>query len=414
MSAAILVLLLVVLVLARVPLAVALGAGAAASIAILGREPLMSVAAGIFRGPQVALLFSIPLFVLASALLTSNVTALRTLRFADACLGRLRGHGALSCALGAFLFSAISGSSSATIAAVGCAAADGSPSGDAARHDIAALLCGVGAIALVTPPSIALVVFAVVTGTDLADLFLAAIVPAVLLFLLLAAVAWRRVHAPADAGRHVTARAWLASAAESAWSLLLVVLIVWALNAGLSALATALLATIYAFAVAVFLHRDIGAGELPRIALEAARNGGMLLLLAAGGLLFAAALGSDALGQKIAAHAAALGVPRWAFLAAVDVLMIVAAAFLEPTAIIAIVAPVIVSAASAMGIDDVRMGIVMAASIGVGMAMPPLGLNLFVASATTGIAPREMSQAMRPWIAVLLVLLAIVTFVPLP
>lgn len=411
MSATILVLLLVVLVLARVPLAVALGASAALSIAMLGREPLLSVAAGIFRGPQIAALLSIPFFVLASALLTSEATAARTLRLADACLGR-RGGGALSCTLAAFLFSAVSGSSSATIAAIGSAATAATPPDDAAKADIAALLCSAGAIGLMVPPSIALVIFAVSTGTDLTDLFLAAIVPAVVLCLSIAAVAWRRARPSANPQPAVRG-ALLSSAVESIWSLLLAVLIVCALRAELSPLATALLATLYAFAVAVFLHRDIGAGDLPRIAVEAARNGAMLFLLVAGGLLFAAALGSDALGQAIAERAGALGVPRWAFLAAVDVLMIVAAAFLEPAAIIAIIAPVLVSAASAMGIDDVHTGIVMAASIGVGMAMPPLGLNLFVASGATGIAPRETGRAMRPWLAVLLVFLALVTFVPL-
>jgi len=177
---------------------------------------------------------------------------------------------------------------------------------------------------------------------------------------------------------------------------------------GASPVLAAAFGALYAFGIAVLVTRDVSLRETPRLIAEAARAGGMLLLLVAGGLLFAAALGGDEAGRHIGHRAMAAGMPGWVFLVAMEAMLVAAAALLEPAAIVAIFAPLLFPAADVLGIDAVHLGIVMAAAIGAGMAMPPFGLNVFVAAAASGMPRSEVSRAMRPAIAVTIVFLALV------
>ena len=175
----------------------------------------------------------------------------------------------------------------------------------------------------------------------------------------------------------------------------------------------AAVSAVYAFLVAVFVYRDIGLRDVPEVLVTSARVTVMLMFIVANALLFAHVLTTERIPQLIAEHILAWGMPAWAFLIVVNVLLLVAGNFMEPTGIILILAPILFPIATQLGIDPVHLGIIMVVNLEIGMVTPPVGLNLFVTAGITGMSIMQVVRAALPWLSVLLVFLVIVTYVPI-
>ena len=172
------------------------------------------------------------------------------------------------------------------------------------------------------------------------------------------------------------------------------------------------MAAVYAFVIAVFVYRDIGLKKVPEVLLEAGKVTVMLMFIVANALLFAHVLTTERIPQQIAETIIGMGMADWQFLIVVNILLLVAGMFMEPTGIILILAPILFPIATQLGIDPVHLGIIMVVNLEIGMVTPPIGLNLFVTAGITNMSILQVAKAALPWTTVLLVFLILITYVP--
>jgi C4-dicarboxylate transporter DctM subunit len=312
------------------------------------------------------------------------------------------------------LFAAVSGSSPATVVAVGTIVIAGMVRAGYPKPMAAGVICNAGTLGILIPPSIVMVVYAAATETSVGKLFMAGVIPgAVLGLMLMGAIYVRAIRLDLPRQPRASLREVFAAGRESLWGLILLVIILGGIYGGaFTPTEAAGVAAVYAFVVAVFVYRDIGIRDVPRVLVDAARVTVMLMFIIANALLFAYVLTTERIPQTIAEQIVSMGMTPWQFLIVVNVLLLVAGNFMEPTGIILILAPILFPIATQMGIDPVHLGVIMVVNMEIGMVTPPVGLNLFVTSGITGMPVMQVVRAALPWLSVLLVFLAMVTYVP--
>jgi len=311
-------------------------------------------------------------------------------------------------------FAAVSGSSPATVVAVGSSVIAGMVRSGYTKEFAAGVICNAGTLGILIPPSIVMVVYAAATETSVGKLFMAGVIPGILLGLMLMTAIYvraRMLKLPRQPRASV--REILTAGRDSMWGLLLLVIILGGIYGGIfTPTEAAGVAAVYAFFVAVFVYRDVTLKQVPRVLIDAARVTVMLMFIIANALLFAHVLTTEHIPQVIAERIVAMGMAPWQFLVVVNILLLIAGNFMEPTGIILILAPILFPIAGQMGIDPVHLGIIMVVNLEIGMVTPPVGLNLFVTAGITKMSIIQVVRAALPWLSVLLVFLIIVTYVP--
>jgi C4-dicarboxylate transporter, DctM subunit len=415
MTTAFLLLLLFAFLLLGMPVAFALGLSSVLTVLLFTDVSLASMALKLYDTMQHTTLLAIPFFVLASAFLTTGGVAQRMIRCADACVGYLRGGPAAASVLACLLFAAVSGSSPAIVIAVGSVVLGGMVRAGYAPSFAAGVVCNAGMLGMLIPPSIAMLVYAAATETSVGRLFIAGIAPGLLLALLLTATIHvsgrhRDIPNPPAAGLGEV----VAAGKDSLLGLLLVVIVLGGIYGGLfTASEAAAVAAAYAFVVAVFVYRDLTFSQIPGVLAEAAKVTVTLLFILANAFLFAHVLAAERIPQAIAEAIIGAGLPPWMFLVGVNVLLLAASSLMEPSAILLILAPILLPVAVQLGIDPVHLGIIMVVGVAIGMVTPPLGLNLLATSGITGMSLLQVVRAAAfPWLLPLLLFLLLVTYVP--
>jgi C4-dicarboxylate transporter DctM subunit len=396
------------------PIAVALGLSSVLTILFFGKDSLASLSLKLFETSEHFTLLAIPYFILAGAFMTTGGVARRMIRFAIACIGHLRGGLAMASVLACMLFAAVSGSSPATVVAVGSIVIAGMMRAGYTQDFAAGVICNAGTLGILIPPSIVMVVYAAATETSVGKLFMAGVIPGIVLGLMLMVAIYVRARM-IDLPRQprATLREVLVAGRDSLWGLLLLVIILGGIYGGVfTPTEAAGVSAVYAFFVAVFVYRDIGIKQVPKVLVDAARVTVMLMFIIANALLFAHVLTTERIPQVIAEHIVAMGMAPWQFLIVVNILLLIAGNFMEPTGIILILAPILFPIATHLGIDPIHLGIIMVVNLEIGMVTPPVGLNLFVTSGITGMSIMQVVRAALPWLSVLLLFLVLVTYVP--
>jgi C4-dicarboxylate transporter DctM subunit len=397
------------------PVAVALGLSSLLTILTFGHDSLASLSLKLYETSEHFTLMAIPFFILAGAFMTTGGVARRMIRFAIATVGHLHGGLAIASVMACVLFAAVSGSSPATVVAVGSIVIAGMVRAGYTQGFAAGVICNAGTLGILIPPSIVMVVYGAVTETSVGALFMAGVVPGLLLGLVLMVAIYivaRVRNMPrqprASLGEVLTA------GRDSIWGLLLIVIILGGIYGGVfTPTEAAAVAAVYAFAIAVFVYRDIGMRQVPEVLIEAAKVTIMLMFIIANALLFAHVLTTERIPQAIAEQIIAWNMSDWQFLIVVNILLLVAGAFMEPTGIILILAPILFPIAMQMGIDPVHLGIIMVVNLEIGMVTPPVGLNLFVTAGITKMSIGQVVRAALPWLMILLVYLVFITYVPI-
>ncbi|MGP1675600.1 MAG: TRAP transporter large permease [Burkholderiales bacterium] len=407
--------MLFIFMLLGMPVAVALGLSSLLTIMVFGHDSLASLSLKLFETSEHFTLLAIPYFILSGAFMTTGGVAKRMIRFAIACVGHLRGGLAIASVLACMLFAAVSGSSPATVVAVGSIVIAGMVRSGYPKAFAAGVVCNAGTLGILIPPSIVMVVYGAATETSVGKLFMAGVVPGIVLGLMLMIAIWvlaRIKNLPRQP--RASLNEVLVAGRDSIWGLLLLVIILGGIYGGIfTPTEAAAVAAVYAFLIAVFVYRDIGFSKVPSVLVDASKVTVMLMFIIANALLFAHVLTTERIPQVIAEQIVAWGMPSWGFLIVVNVLLLAAGAFMEPTGIILILAPILFPIATQLGIDPVHLGIIMVVNLEIGMVTPPIGLNLFVTAGITGMSIGEVVRAAVPWLSVLLVFLVIVTYVPI-
>jgi C4-dicarboxylate transporter, DctM subunit len=415
MTAGFLVLALFVLLFLRVPIAISLGLSSILTLLLFSEQSLVSLTQRFFFSLQgVPPLLAIPFFILAGALMTTGGVAKRMIAFANSLVGHFRGGLAMAALLACALFAAVSGSSPATVVAVGSIMIAGMARSGYTREFAAGLICNAGTLGILIPPSIVLVVYGAVTETSVGDLFIAGIVPGLLLtamLMIVVAFLARRLDLPRQP--RADWRTVLKAGRDAIWGLLLIVIILGGIYSGIfTPTEAAAVSAVYAFLIAVFVYRDVRLREVPKVLADAARTTAMLMFIIGNAYLFSFVLTTEQVPQTMSQWITDLGLPPWGFLIVLNLLLLVAGSFMEATSVVLIFAPIMFPIATALGIDPIHLGIIMTINMEIGMVTPPVGLNLFVTSGISELPVTKVIRAALPWLFVLLAALIAVTYVP--
>ena len=397
-----------------VPVAISLGLSSLLTIMFFAQDSLASLSIKLYEASEHYTLLAIPFFILAGALMSTGGVARRMVDFAIAAVGHLRGGLAIASILACMLFAAVSGSSPATVVAVGSIVIAGMVRNGYPKEFAAGVICNAGTLGILIPPSIVMVVYAAVTDVSVGRMFMAGVIPGIMLgLMLMLAVHWRVRKLDIALNPRASMRVVLSKFRESLWGLALLVIIMGGIYGGVfTPTEAAAVSAVYALFVAVFVYRDLKFSQLPAVFVDASRTTVMLMFIVANAMLFAHVLTTERIPQTIAEHIVAYGMAPWMFLLVVNVILLIAGNFMEPTGIILILAPIFFPIATHLGIDPIHLGIIMVVNMEIGMVTPPVGLNLFVTSGITGMSIVEVTRAALPWLMVLLVFLGIITYVP--
>lgn len=397
-----------------IPVAISLGLASLLTIAFFSQDSIASMSIKLFETSEHYTLMAIPFFVLAGNLMSTGGVAKRMVRFAIAAVGHLRGGLAIASILACMLFAAVSGSSPATVVAIGSIVIAGMVRNGYTKEFAAGVICNAGTLGILIPPSIVMVVYAAVTEVSVGRMFMAGVVPGIMLGLMLMLAVWWRagklqITPPAKAsGREV-----LSAFRDSMWGLALLVIIMGGIYGGVfTPTEAAAVSAVYALVVAVWIYRDLRIRDLPEVFLESAKTTVMIMFIVANALLFAHVLTTERIPQAIAGQILAVGMSPWMFLLVVNIILLIAGNFMEPTGIILILAPILFPIATQLGIDPIHLGVIMVVNMEIGMVTPPVGLNLFVTAGVTGMSLVQVTKAALPWLMVLLVFLVLVTYIP--
>jgi C4-dicarboxylate transporter DctM subunit len=414
MTALIIFGLLLGLMLTGMPVSIALGLTVLTYLFTMTSVPIESVALKLFTGIEKFEIMAIPFFILAGNFLTHGGVARRMIDFATSMVGHYHGGLGLSAVFACALFAAVSGSSPATVAAVGAILLPAMVKQGFPVRFGTGVIASSGGLGILIPPSIVMVMYAVSTNSSVGALFMAGVIPGLVLAFMLATTTWwiaRRNNYPRmpRASWATRFQAWR----KSAWGLLLIILVMGGIYSGIfTPTEAAAMSAVYAFVIAVFVYKDMPLSRVPKVLLDSANMSAMLLYIITNAVLFSFLLTYENIPQELAQWMVDTGLGPIGFLLAVNVLLLLAGNIMEPTSVILITAPVLFPVAMALGIDPIHFGVMIVVNMEIGMITPPVGLNLYVASGISRLGMTETTIACFPWLLTMLVFLMIITYWP--
>ncbi|BCV54537.1 TRAP transporter large permease [Shewanella algae] len=449
MTIATLFIVLFVCMLLGMPIAIALGFSSMLTILLFSNDSLASVALKLYESTsEHYTLLAIPFFILSSAFLSTGGVARRIIDFAMDSVGHIRGGLAMASVMACMLFAAVSGSSPATVAAIGSIVIVGMIRAGYPEKFAAGVITTSGTLGILIPPSIVMLVYSAATEVSAARMFMAGLIPGLLagMLIMLAIYIVARIKGlpslPFPGIRKLSI-----STAKALGGLMLIVIVLGSIYGGVASPTEAsAVACIYAYFIAVFGYRDIGPlknvtwrnpgepivkaigrnlgysllgllktpadREIRAVVRDGAKVSIMLLFIIGNAMLFAHVLTTERIPHMIAENIVGMGLPAWGFLIIVNLLLLAAGNFMEPSAILLIMAPILFPIATQLGIDPIHLGIIMVVNMEIGMLTPPVGLNLFVTSGITGKSIGWVIHACLPWLLLLLGFLILITYVP--
>ncbi|MEL6639837.1 MAG: TRAP transporter large permease [Pseudomonadota bacterium] len=453
-----------------VPIAISLGLSSILFLLMFSNSSLASIAQSLYNAmADHYTLLAIPFFILASSFMSTGGVAKRIVRFSIACVGHLRGGLAIAGVFACMIFAALSGSSPATVVAIGTIVIAAMREVGYTKDFAAGVICNAGTLGILIPPSIVMVVYASTVDVSVGRMFLAGVIPGLLagVMLMIAIYVIATIKNMPKGEWQGWGEIW-ASFREAFWGLMLIAIImlgiygtpwfawdadgfrlIWA-KAFFTPTEAAAVASVYAFLVATFVYRDMGPlkakpqaqslsaaavdVDVPRpksllvapwtlvtalwhkdtrhTLFEAGKLTVTLMFIIANALILKHVLTDEQVPQHIAGAMLDAGLGPITFLIVVNVILLIGGQFMEPSGLLVIVAPLVFPIAIELGIDPIHLGIIMVVNMEIGMITPPVGLNLFVTSGVAGMPMMAVVRAALPFLAVLFVFLILVTYVP--
>jgi C4-dicarboxylate transporter DctM subunit len=414
MNALIIFAILIVLMLTGMPISISLGLTVLTFLFTMTQVPIESVALKLFTGIEKFEIMAIPFFILAGNFLTHGGVARRMINFASSMVGHWHGGLALAGVFACALFAAVSGSSPATVVAIGSIILPAMVKQGYPKRFGAGVVTTSGALGILIPPSIVMVMYSVTTNTSVGQLFMAGVVPGILLAFLLGLTTWgiARKRGYPRMQKATWGERWTAFR-RSAWGLFLIVIVMGGIYSGVfTPTEAAGIAAVYAFVISVYVYKDLKIKQVGKVLLDSAAMSAMLLYIITNAVLFSFLMTSENVPQAMASWLTGQGLGPIGFLIVVNLLLLLAGNVMEPSSIVLIMAPILFPVATQLGIDPVHFGIIIVVNMEVGMCHPPVGLNLYVASGITKMGISELTVAVTPWLLTMIGFLLLITYVP--
>ena len=414
MTVALLFIGLLCLLLLGVPISISLGLTALGYILFTADMSAVIVAQKLFDTMEHTTLLAIPFFILSSHFLTTGGVSERLIEFAKALVGWTHGGLALAGVVSCMLFAAISGSSPATVVAIGSILIPGMIKAGYSKEFTVGVIATSGSMGILIPPSIPMIVYADAVEESVGKMFIAGILPGILMGVMLLTVTWivarkrKMPHEPWRGFGHL-----FKSFLNAFWGLLLIVIVVGGIYGGVfTPTEAAAVAAVYSAVIALFVHKDMGFKDVPKVMLDASKMTAVIMFIIACAMIFAHVLTEEQVPQNLAKAVLAHEPGANGFLMLVNVILWFAGDFMEPSSILLIMAPLFHPIAMHLGIDPIHLGVVMTTNMEVGMITPPVGLNLYVAAGLTGMSLGQVTRAALPWMFVLIAALLLITYIP--
>ena len=412
--ALVLFILLMALFLINVPIAVALGLASTLVFFLDGNVSLIVIIQRMFNSVDSFPLMAIPFFILAGKLMESGGISRRLIHLANVIFGRVKGGLGIVSIVACAFFAAISGSAAATTAAVGALMIPAMVNKGYDKSFATAIQAAGGTIGIMIPPSVPLVLYGVAAGVSVSELFIAGIVPGlfvmVSLILLVYLISLKEGY---GGGEKFGFKDFFKAFFDAFLALMMPVIILGGIYGGIfTPTEAAVVAVVYGLIVGIFIYREIKLADLSRIFSSSVVVTAVIMFIIAGASVF----GYYLTRQRIPAELTELMLSitdNWIIaLLIINLLLLICGVFLETSAAVIILTPILVPIASALGIDLVHFGIIMIVNLGIGFITPPVGVNLFVAANIAGTKFESLVKAIIPFVLIMIIDVLIISFIP--
>ncbi|HEY5460214.1 MAG TPA: TRAP transporter large permease [Deferrimonas sp.] len=404
-----------VLLFLNFPIAAALGISSVLSVLAFDLAPLQLIPQQLFSATDSWTLLAVPFFILAGNLLAKTAISDRLIRLATIIVGQFPAGLAMVAVIVSIFFAGISGSGPADTAALGAILIPGMVKAGYDRRSAAALMAAGGGIGIIIPPSIALLIYGVVANASVSKLFIAGILPGMLVGLSLFVVSY--VLFGRNPGIRPEKRGTLREIGtafkDAFWGLMAPLIILGGIYGGIfTATEAATVAVVYGAIVGFFIHCDLKLSDLPEILIDTGVTTGVVMLLVCTASVFAWVLNTSGVAVAAAAGLMRLATGKIVGLLLINAILLVAGCFMDAISIFYVFLPILLPVVNALGIDLVHFGVVMTVNMAIGQITPPVGVNLFVACRIARISMKEISQAVLPMVAAQTAALLVISFWP--
>jgi C4-dicarboxylate transporter DctM subunit len=403
-----------VLLLLGVPIAVSLGLACIFAVYVTDAFPVQVLVQKMFNTSNSFSLMSIPFFILAGNIMASGGVSKRLVNFASALFGQVSGGLALVATAACTFFGAVSGSAPATTAAIGGVMLKPMTEKGYDKNFAGAVVAASGTIGLIIPPSLTMVLYGVATGVSIGDMFIAGIIPGVLICLALMAVEFYISRRRGYRGQErVGVKEKLAAFKESSWALLMPVIILGGIYAGVfTPTEAAAVSVVYGIIIGLFVYKEIKWKTLPKMILGSAKSTALIMYLMITADVLSYVLVSQQIPQTIAASILTVSTNANIILLIIIVILLVAGCVLNNSAAMVLLAPIFYPIVVSLGINPLFFGIIMVISLAIGHNTPPVGLCLFIACELGGLKFEELVKEVMPLVLTLILTVVILSFVP--
>ena len=420
MISAILFISFFVFLILGVPIAICLGLASVCAILYSGTS-LTIVATNMYSGISKFLLLAIPFFVLSGNIMAKAGISKRLIKFVDTCVGHKKGGIAIVCVIVACFFGAISGSGPATVAALGAVLIPAMvEQGGFSAPFATALMATSSSIAIVIPPSIAFVVYASITGVSIADMFMAGIVPGILMGVALALIVLveAKKHNIQPSRKKASGKERWDAFKDAFWGFLMPIIILGGIYGGIfTPTEAAAVSVVYGLFVGMVIYREVSFRDLFDIFVDSCKTTGGIMLIVACASLFSFVCTKFGIANAASELLASIAHNQFVFLLIVNVIFLIAGCFIDANSAMYIFIPIMLPVCKALGYDVVAFGVMATVNLAIGQVTPPVGVNLFVAISVKikkglEVTLQEISKAVMPMIAVSVAVLLIITYIP--
>jgi len=396
------------------PIFLVLIAATVAGVLLRGDVPLQAVHTAMFGGLDSFALLAVPLFILAGDLMAQGGIARRLIELALSIIGGVRGSLALATIASASVFGAMSGSSVACVAAIGKLTLPSLEKNGYGRTYGVSLITATGVIDVIIPPSIPMIIYAIAAQVSVTKLFLAGIVPGILIALCLAGYVMVKARIQmiplGEPARWVNI--W-ATFKEAIWALMAPVVILGGIYGGVfTPTEAAGIACIYAVVISVFVYKELDWAGVWRILLESTVLIAQIMIIVSAAAAYAWLITTSGVAQALVAYIQSIGMSTWLLLLTINVILLFVGSMLEPPAAILLLTPLLMPVVAAAGIDPIHFGLVVTVNLAIGLFLPPFGLNLFASHALFGTPLPELYRGVVPFLLIYLAVLVLLTYVP--
>lgn len=403
-----------VLMLLGVPIAFTIGASTLATLVMQG-TPLAVVPQQMFQGINTFALVAVPMFILTGDLMAQGAVSRKLVDFADSLFGFLKGGLSLVSVLAGMFFAAISGSGAATTAAVGSSLVPELKRKGYDPASAASLIAASGTIGVVIPPSVPMIIYAVIAQESVSDLFLAGFLPGLAMGLGLGGIALVQAHRRQYPHGSPLSLATIARTLRAAsWGLMTPVIILGGIFSGIfTPSEAAVVAVVYALLVSLFVYRDLSLKDVYRVMIQSAITTSVIMLVIATSAVLSWTLSSAQIPAQIASSVLSLSTNPYIVLLLVVAVILLTGVFIETASALIILTPVLLPLVTQLGIDPVHFGLIIVVGLAIGMITPPVAINLYVASSVTQLPLERITRAILPYLLGLIGVLLLVVYVPL-